>query len=281
MKKCMVFGNCQISLITRYLLLSKTFSSYYQIIDVPPVFLCDQKGLNRDDVKKCNLFIYQKIGDAFGKNLSTDYLLNCLPDTCQTISFTNTYFTGYHPEYVHNEVHRPDPRYNPLPNGKFPYGDKNIINLLKEGKSKNEIAEILWDDNFYSYEEVKANLDMTLDDLNKREEDLDVKAADFIRKNYRENRLFYTINHPTYLVTRHVAMGILRKMGLPEWEISAIVDDPFKGHLHVPYYPSVIKHLQLSFIDKNHRYSLYYDLDKTLVTFKEYIYKYVDYVTGV
>lgn len=81
-----------------------------------------------------------------------------------------------------------------------------------------------------------------------------------------------------YHVTQHVAMAILKRLGISENEISNTVIDIFGGHLHVPIYPSVIKHLKLSFINKNSRYSLYYDLDNRLVTFKEYILEYIDYV---
>lgn len=278
MKRCIVFGNCQKEIVTKYLLSSKTFMSCYEIINVPPVHLCSRDGLNEDEINKCDLFIYQKVSEAYCKYLSTNYILGCLRDSCKTVSIPNTYFTGYHPQFVHNPVFRPDPKYNG--SSEFPYGDINIINLLNKGKGKNEIIEILSDPYFYSEDFLKENLNKTLQNLALAETGLDVKATDFIRDNYRDEYLFYTVNHPVYPVTRHVTMAVLKKIGIAETEISDVIVDVFRGHLHIPIYPSVIKNLKLTFVSFNHRYSFYSDFDNTYLTLKEYTSKYIDYAMG-
>lgn len=280
MKKCIVFGNCQRNAIIRYLMQSKSFKENYAIINTPAVHMCSRDGLSKEAVSACDLFIYQKVGEGYGKYLSTNHILSGLKDSCKKISIPNTFFKGYHPEFINNPVPRPNPRYGVHPGGKFPYGDKNIIKLLNNGKSKKEIIKALSEEGFYSYAFLKKNLEDTLNELAAREEDLDVKVTDFIRNNYRDKYLFYTVNHPGDYVSRFVSMAILKMLSFPEIEISAATVNFFGGHLHVPIYPSVIKNLQLSFISRDHCYSFYYCVDKRLITFEEYISEYIDYFTG-
>ncbi|MDF2054912.1 WcbI family polysaccharide biosynthesis putative acetyltransferase [Priestia megaterium] len=265
MKKiCIVYGNCQITPIREYLMSSSSFNSIYTMIEVPPVHLCNREtGLEKqymDNLSKCDLFIYQPVGETFSYYLSTNYILSKLPDSCICISFPISYFTGYHPQDVRGKI--------------IPYADKNIIKLLNEGKSKDEIISILSDDNFYSFQQVKTNLDETLQELKRRDVILDITLDDFIAKNYRKINLFYTVNHPSYYITRYLAIKILNKLGLPEQEISHITlhDLYFIGFMQ-PIYPSVIKHLNLSFVEPEDKY---FNLGHVPMIFSEYIGRYVD-----
>ena len=157
---------------------------------------------------------------------------------------------------------------------KLLYADKNIIKLLNEGKSKEEIISILSDDNFYSFHDVKANLDATLQELRSREKILDITLDNFIEQNYKNINLFYTVNHPSYYVTRYLAMKILDKLGLPKNEISHItLHDLYFTGLMEPIYPSVSKHLNLSFINSPNKY---FNLNNVPLKFNDYIDKSID-----
>lgn len=260
MKKCMVYGNCHIWPIRKYLMSSKSFSRSYQMIEVDPVHQCNMdKGLNEELIKNCDLFIYQKVGDAFGPYLSTDYLLGQLPDQCIRISFGNAYFKGYYPSFD------TDP--------KFPYGDVSVRKLLHEGKRKEEIISILSDEDFYSYEEVITTLEESFKELRSREKNIDIPVCDYIEKNYQSKHLFYTFNHPNYHIIRYLAKRMLEMLGISKREIAHIVyDKEFSNEIH-PIYPSVVKHLKLSCINRNHRFTL---KNQFYLTFEEYIAAYID-----
>ncbi|HBV97879.1 MAG: hypothetical protein JL50_07680 [Peptococcaceae bacterium BICA1-7] len=83
------------------------------------------------------------------------------------------------------------------------------------GRGKKEIIKALADENFYSYAFLKKNLEDSLNELAAREEYLHVKVADFIRNNYRDKYLFYTVNHPGDYVSRYVSRAILKKLLFP------------------------------------------------------------------
>lgn len=273
-KNCIVYGNCQITPIREYLMSSKSFNNIYTMMEVPPVHLCNrEKGLEKqymDLLSHCDLFIYQPVSQVFSPYLSTDYILNELPHTCICISFPVSYFTGYYPQNFSGKIIS----YSEKESKKLLYADKNIIKLLNEGKSKEEIISILSDDNFYSFHDVKANLDATLQELRSREKILDITLDNFIEQNYKNINLFYTVNHPSYYVTRYLAMKILDKLGLPKNEISHItLHDLYFTGLMEPIYPSVSKHLNLSFINSPNKY---FNLNNVPLKFNDYIDKSID-----
>ncbi|WP_129709822.1 WcbI family polysaccharide biosynthesis putative acetyltransferase [Priestia megaterium] len=265
MKKiCIVYGNCQTRPIREYLMSSKSFNAIYTIVNIPPVHLCNRKtGLDQqylDTLSKCDLFIYQPVSEAFSYLLSSNYILSKLPDKCISIKFPISYFTGYHPQYTGGK--------------NIPYADKNIISLLKLGKSKQEIISILSADNFYTFHEVKANLDATLQELKRRDTILDITLDNFVEQNYKDTNLFYTVNHPSYYVTRYLSIKILNKLGISGKEISNIKlqDLYFIGFMQ-PIYPSVIKHLNLSYLKLEDKC---FNLGYTPMTFDKYMDKYID-----
>ncbi|WP_280169442.1 WcbI family polysaccharide biosynthesis putative acetyltransferase [Priestia megaterium] len=265
MKKiCILYGNCQIIPIIQYLRSSKSFNASYKIIEIPPVYLINQeKGLEENHLNSltnCDLFIYQIVGQTYGHQLSTDYIISKLPAKCMKLSFPVSYFSGYYPQTIH------------IPTDL--YADINIINLLKQGKNKNQIISILSDDNFYSYYEVKTNLEDTLTELQKRDATLDITIDDYVKQNYRNLNLFYTINHPSYYVTRYLSMKILDKLGLPKREISQVtLSDAYFMDRMQPIYPSVKKHLNLIF---NKSEDMSFNFNYTPLKFPEYIAKHVD-----
>jgi len=243
MSKCIVYGNCHVWPIRKYLMSSGAFNGRYEMVHVPPVHQCDPAaGLPDEILRECGLFIYQRVKDSFGPYLSTDYLLNRLPASCIRISFGNAYFPALYPQ------HATDPS--------FPYADKNIIRMLGEGWDMESMLAAVTDENFYTPKQVNSALQDSLAELRKRDAGLDIPLADFIERYYRDYPLFYTINHPTYHLVRHLAMHMLALLGLPAAEIADVVwDEDFRDHAH-PIYPSVIKHLRLSFVRSGDAFNL-------------------------
>ncbi|WP_165351743.1 WcbI family polysaccharide biosynthesis putative acetyltransferase [Priestia megaterium] len=265
-KRCIVYGNCQTEPIRRYLMASSTFNRIYTMIYVPSIHRCNHRtGLEQqylDALYDCDLFIYQKISPSYNYYLSSDYMLDRLPNKCTKMSFTNSYFSGYYPQHTNKKL--------------YPYADKNIIKLLNEGFNKEDIISILSDDNFYSFDEVKTNLDNTIQELKRRDRELDITLDDYIKQNYKDIQLFYTVNHPSYHIIKYLAMKILHELEISKTEISHIKinDVHFKNHIH-PIYPSVIKHLKLNFIKPEDGPFV---LNHIPLTFYDYLAKQIDFL---
>ncbi|WEG10998.1 WcbI family polysaccharide biosynthesis putative acetyltransferase [Pullulanibacillus sp. KACC 23026] len=263
-KKCIVYGNCQIGPIRQYLMSSKSFRKLYKMIEVPPVHLCDRKtGLTEaqlNELNDCDLFIYQKVSDTYGPYLATDYLLEKLPDKCQTMTIPVSYFTGYHPQFA---------------KGIQPYADKNIIHLLRQGKCDEDIISIVSDENFYTFEELQKNVQLSLNELKKRSNDLDVTLDDFIERYYKNVHLFFTVNHPNFPIIRYVSKKILAKLGLPADELTNVVHHTDFRRYILPIYPSVMKHLNLTFAKPEDKYSSLHNIP---LNFHEHIAEHIKFL---
>ena len=261
-KKCIIYGNCQIEPLRQYLMSSSSFSKIYTMVEVPPVHLCDrEKGLDEtylEEIYNCDLFIYQKVSQAFGPYLATDYIMSNLPNKCLCISFPVSYFTGYFPQFI---------------SGVKPYTDKNVVGLLKEGKTKTEIISILADEEFYTFNDLKKNLDSTLSQLKNRSVGLDITLDNYIEDNFKDAYLFFTVNHPNYQVIRHLAMKILSLLEIPNEEISGVIHHSHFRRYMLPIYPSVVKQLNLNFFPPE---KVFFTLENKDLSFDEYMSLHID-----
>lgn len=82
MKKCLLFGNCQIRLLRRYLL-KTNFTKYYEIIPTIPVQIKDAKNLDHETLSSVDLIIYQNVSDTFGHDFSSAAILSHLKPSCE------------------------------------------------------------------------------------------------------------------------------------------------------------------------------------------------------
>jgi tetratricopeptide (TPR) repeat protein len=276
MKKiCIIYANCQTKLIGEYLNQSSVFNQEYQIHRFPVHLLMEQKStIPNELLQQAKLFIYQPVKTTHGDRAS-DFILQQLPDDCRCISFPSLYFGGYFPQYCKNLVNK---RIKPNhPFGIFPYGDKNIVSLLAENKSETEIIEILSNPDFYSAEYLSTNLHNTLAELERRESELSIKVSSFLREHYRQYYLFHTNNHPTDIIGIYIVNQILELLNFPSLGDPLAFNNPTRGildNIQIPLYPSVIKHLDLTFANENSFYK-YTDFSTNQMTFKRYISEYI------
>ncbi len=274
-----VYGNCQIMSINSILRSSKKLMDRYIILSFPPVQSFDNEeklyGVDAKIMEQIDVFMYQLVSrtNKFSEKLATDCLTKNLNHNVKTCIIPNVYFTGYFPQYVAN-------RFNPIDyyvNGPFPYGDKNIEEMWAD-KSAEEISELLKNDDFYSKDEVLDNVEASFGELEKREKDCNVIISDYLRKNYKYKRCFYSTNH----VSNFVLLELLQR-ALKYLEIDA---DDFKlsktwenDGREIPIYPSVQKILQLDFYKE--RYCYFKLVKEEPSSLEEYVDDYIKYCKPV
>lgn len=281
MKKCIIYGNCQSKAIANILRANREFNSQYEINNFV-VHLAspeEAKQLARL-VTKADLFIYQLVADNYNncQELGTRYLANRLKETAQTITFPSLYFAGYSPEVfslknkqgvkVGEEI--------------CPYHDLNLLNLFYQGKSVNQAAQIIQQPDFYSAEFVVNNFKETLGELARRETRVDVKAVPFISKFYQKRKLFHTTNHPCSSVIYYVVNQILTTLGLANYrdEDFCFGQEEILDTHCLPFYPSVIRHLNLKFanLDRYRMKGVWYKIDKGIERYFRYYENNLDIV---
>lgn len=214
MKKCLLYGNCQIEPLRKILEKSSDFTKKYQFIDLKPVHLLTENDAINLEVKiaETDLFIHQVVSDDYQgiKQFGTNYLRNCLKKTAKAIAIPGAYFTGYHPAMINfkdgdgNKITKP-----------CDYHDVNLLYLFDQGKTVTEAIEIIEQVDFYQAEYVLDNFKTTLQELRDRETELDITISDFIEQNYQKEKLFHTFNHPGVAVLSYLADRILELLELP------------------------------------------------------------------
>ena len=174
-----------------------------------------------------------------------------------------------------NPYNAPEPPVFPF--GRFAYGDRAILRAIDRGMTRGQVLEYYltqWDD-------YKIDLDrfmqMETARLRARDEKCDISIGDFVLANFRKERLFWTVNHPTSLllaelIERLLAASDLVDPALADSDITATLATQFQpegplGIVSVPIHPRVADHLRLEWYDPNERYRMW---DGSTYSYEEY-----------
>jgi len=209
-----------------------------------------------------------------------DWLRERLPVSAKTIRFAPLDFNLYWPFNFNDPRNVSEPPDYPF--GRFPYGDRIVVELLREGLS----GQALWQE--YQARSV-ARLpdphrlrDIESQRLVARDAAADIMVADLVLTNYQKVPLFWTINHPTgWLLGRVLArlLGAAREpLGLAEdLEPRAIQFfsswEPF-GHQHQPIHPEHARRLELAWWTPDRKYRYF---DGSHLSFEEYMLRYINF----
>lgn len=217
MKKRAVFlGNCQSAGIIPFLNKSKEFSDQYDIktyvnyeilrnVKCPPV----------EDIKNCDLFVYQPLPPEYGcystdPNIS-DSIGSLLKEECIKIAFPYTYCSSLWP--IFQSGHNSNRWFGWEPIHKLKvlgYDNTGIINLYKNN-------QIDW--------EYENRFDSTLKILEEKESITDIKISKFIRDKISSDLTFLIPQHPASSVFFEISNQIHEKIFNTGLDISFLEDD--------------------------------------------------------
>ena len=244
MKNCLIYGNCQVEPLREILEKNSNFAKSYRFLDLKPVHLLEASDVADLETKiaQTDVFIHQAVSDYYQgiEQFGTNYLRSRLASGSKAIAIPGAYFTGYHPATINlkdgdgNKITEP-----------CDYHDVNLLYLFDKGKTVTEAIELIQQEDFYQAEYILDNLATTLKELRRREAELDFAISDFIEQNYRQQKLFHTINHPGVVLLTYIANCILKLLEIPPNNQSP--KSEALDFTAFPIYPSVAKALELEF----------------------------------
>jgi hypothetical protein len=216
--KILYYGNCQVGAVSNTLGLS-------QFIKLIACWECDNMSNEEflGHIRQADIIITQPINNDYkGKNyLSTEYIVkNCREDT-KIFIFPSIYFEFYYPDLMYKVLD--DGSHLNEPSA---YHYKCVIENYEKGL--DFILENYTDNkNYKSYDELLDIAERSIKELKRREELMDdyivinpavktIKVSDYIRQNYRDRLLFYSMNHPTLFVIQYVAEKIKDELSFGE-----------------------------------------------------------------
>lgn len=201
-----IVGNCQARPIAK---LVQDLNPAIEVTAIAIVHLLKTEQFNEYKLffEQADLIISQLVADSYPcQFVQTNYLKERYGS--KVISIVNLYFSGYTPDWFYIRI----PGHGPLRGPMGDYHNKTIFEAWQSGQNVQIAAERL-DDKIYNKKYIKE-IDLSLSNLKKREQKVDVFISDYIEKNYKKKRLFYTFNHPTMSLLRTYCKRILTKAGL-------------------------------------------------------------------
>jgi hypothetical protein len=213
MKTVLFYGNCQATAVLFTLNLPKT--SY--IVHNIPCWTTDQ---NKDSftaiIKNCDIIITQPINDNYRDvdYLSTSYIINNSKKDCKIIIFDSCHFDFYYFDLTYKYIN------GTILQKPIDYHYNEMINCYHNNVSiDNYINNYINNEHLKTSEELDTIAQNSLNELKRRFYENVKKYAsnniilistyEFIKNNYKDKLLFYSMNHPTKHVIRYICKIII------------------------------------------------------------------------
>ena len=254
-EECVLHANCQGEPLAMLLGMSPEFSARWRIRHFTNYI---REMIPGELLQKATLFLYQPLGPDWG-DLSSASLLARLGKNALPVCIPNMFFTGYWPFWT---------KKSPMD-----FGDYFLDKLFESGAGKPEILRIYLSDKVRGMADFDGVAAETLRLEKAKEEQCDVKTADFVAENWRKMPLFQTVNHPGTTLLILVAQGILAKLGLPPLSRAATDEFAFDYEgFSLPIHPRVAAYHNLPFAGEGAEYPVF----GRSMTFERYVSRYIE-----
>lgn len=282
-KISMIYGNCHMDVVRKYLFRSSEYLSEYITFVFPPIYDIEKSNIDNIDesfLQEIDLLIYQRIErtNQFGVKWNTEDMMQRLKQGCRTVSVPNTIFYGYFPQEGHrsNTILKNQKNFRPMFTG-----DKFIEREFYESGSISETIEIIKKKDYLSASVIDKNLRKSIRMLELQDAWCDIKMTDYILENYKRIFLFTEPKHPINIFFKEMTQRILKYIEIND-SFSACEDLDKEDSLATIsrlLYPAVKENLGLTF----EVYDYYCDkrITQQKLSFDEYVELYIRNVCDI
>jgi len=203
------YGNCQLFAVLKTLNLFNRYNIFH--IECWNQYI--EKQYFTDIINKCNVIITQPIKDNYKDvdYLSTSYIIKHKTPDCKLIIFDSCYFNFYYYDLTYKTfngdiLHKPIPyHYNKMiecynNNNSIEYYISHCVNNL-DLKTSEEL------------ETIAQNSLYELQNRNKEKYNdksiYVIETYEYIKNNYKDKLLFYSMNHPTKYLIQFICKEII------------------------------------------------------------------------
>ncbi|HEY5194343.1 MAG TPA: WcbI family polysaccharide biosynthesis putative acetyltransferase [Solirubrobacteraceae bacterium] len=244
MERIVVVGNCQAKAVEMMLSTNEEFTKRFEFVSFPAVHEITEEMIPdlHKAVGDAAVVIPQKVDEGYreGMGLGTETLAR-IAGTATVVRWPSVYWAGYFPDlfYLRNAEGQP------VVDGPFDYHDRSILQAYAAGLGVADTCQLLKDPEQPS--EAPEWAAKATAELDIRGQDCNVRVTSFIDSRFREELLFFTMNHPANSVLAYIAQQITDLM-----DISGSVDqrqmpDEVLGWTFYPLHPNHTRALELGF----------------------------------
>jgi tetratricopeptide (TPR) repeat protein len=269
-KRVLVYGNCQAGWMARTLAAEPVIKEQFEIVYlasfgvIPP----DHPALQPGFMGGCSVIVWQT---AAGFK-PPEFLQNATAD-CRQIRFPTLWLKLLWPLNAGDPRNQAEPGF---PYGRYPYGDRLVMKLMEEGVSAVDLPRRYIDTDINKIVNLERFTEMSLAELRMNDAQTDVAITPFIERTFRHQRLFATINHPTFPILARVFYAIkaaLLGQATPESPPASENDPDIFGEIEIPLHPQVIRHFGLEWARPGMRWRY----NSAFLTLEEFIRAYAEF----
>jgi hypothetical protein len=219
-KNILFYGNCQCNAIKLIL----NLPSYYKVF----IIECFSTTIESDEftniIKKSDIIITQPVCDNYRNKdyLSTKYIIDNRKSDCKIILFNPFYFNFYYFDLTYKRLNN-----NELLKVPIDYHYNDMITCYKLELPIEKYFEYYVDNIYYknnddldkladeSFIELDNRYKSMLDEyVNNNNNIFPIYITDFIKNNYKDRLLFYSMNHPTKFLLQLICDEIIKVLGI-------------------------------------------------------------------
>ncbi len=217
MKQFLFYGNCQVFSVLKTLSLPKNYSISH--VECFSTNITESDFLNI--IKKSDIIITQPINDNYRNlpHLSTKFILDNKSENCIVIFFDSCYFNFYYPDLTYKTIN------DELLTTPSHYHYNKLIEYYNNKKTIEEyMNDVVNNVDFLECEYLVEMANNSLSELLNRHFKMKEKYSgkniyfisthDFIKSNYKQKLLFYSMNHPSKHLIQHICLQICELLQL-------------------------------------------------------------------
>lgn len=245
MVNILFYGNCQLEAVLKTLNLPTNHKAC--------LIECFSTDINKEEftniIKNCDIIITQPVEDNYRNTdyLSTSYVVNNSKNTCKILFFNNCHFDFYYFDLTYKKW---NDSFFDKPNM---YHYNKMIECYNNNLSANYyVNKFIHNTELKTSEELEMIAEKSLDELKKRytntmmyknENVCVIPIHHFIKNNYKNKLLFYSMNHPSKHLIQHICNQIVDTLQI-ESTINYNID--FFGNTKCILYKCIQKHVQFN-----------------------------------
>ncbi|MGX6565917.1 WcbI family polysaccharide biosynthesis putative acetyltransferase [Cupriavidus necator] len=220
-KKYSVYGSCQAPALAQVMNSCPRFASEWEFIEIPPCYAVSEEQIDhfaKELLPDLDLLLYQPVSEDYrGPQFSSEFLRNCQPAGAMALSVQYMHWEAYHPtlNQVYGLPPHPEGYVDTLVAAAIGMGVDRATYLRRLEEVGASLAIDMGEIEAWCVSELKAR-ESGENDGGKR---IDITVTDFISTNYRNSRLFYTVNHPTVALLHEASAQCMLKLGYAHSDI--------------------------------------------------------------
>jgi hypothetical protein len=244
MDQVVVVGNCQAGALEMMLSTNDEFTKRFEFVSFPPVHEIPEAmvpELHRA-VAEAAVVIPQRVQEDYrdGIGLGTETLAR-IAGSATVVRWPSVYWAGYFPDLFYLR----DATGQPVVDGPFDYHDRTILEAYHSGIDVRGVCRLLEDPERPS--DAQAWAANATAELDIRGRDCEVKVTSFIASTFRDELLFFTMNHPANVLLGFIAQQITELLGIPGGVDHRRIPDEVLGPTFFPLHANHVRALQLGF----------------------------------